>query len=75
MKNNYRPGFYLTHITRQLFLPIQMGPIYIYIHIYTQGVFILRAQKLTTYKIIIGEHCGVNYSFCKILIFIKIRAF
>ena len=24
-----------------------------------QGVLILCAQKLTTYKIIIGEHCGV----------------
>ena len=24
-----------------------------------EGVFILCAQKLTTYKIIIGKHCGV----------------
>ena len=37
-----------------------------------QGVLILCAQKLTTYKIIIGEHCGVIL-FVKIMIFIKIR--
>ena len=29
------------------------------LHINIQGVLILCAQKLTTYKIIIGEHCGV----------------
>ena len=30
-----------------------------HIYIYIQGVLILCAQKLTTYKIIIGEHYGV----------------
>ena len=34
--------------------------------VYIQGVFILCAQKLTTYKIIIGEHCGV-------ILFVKFR--
>ena len=32
---------------------------HIYIYIYMQGVVFLCAHNLTTYKIIIGEHCGV----------------